>query len=127
VLLPFLHLILFTDNNRYNHKFLYFVNLLYIVFAVIVLGASVGVTSDTHLITLFPLVSDFAYGFVGLWIALFLIALLGMWGCKERSKVAVMWYVGVRASRESENEKRSDDYNCRFAPRYSLSVLLQFL
>ena len=69
-----------------NHKFLYGVNFLFLIFGIILIALAASNLSSSQLIGLFPFVKPTIMATMIMGVLLVLAAGLGGWGTKRRSK-----------------------------------------
>ena len=87
-----------TETTREaNHKALYGVNGLNILFSIIWLAISAGVISETFYMLLFPKIKMCGIINIVLSVLLFLLSILGIAGTHARNKVAIMWWLLLMA------------------------------
>ena len=75
-----------------NHKFLYGVNAIYLIFSIVILATSLEAQGYSELIVLFPKIYGYATAEIVFSVLLAAFAALGIWGTNRRNKVAIMWY-----------------------------------
>ncbi|GMH81930.1 hypothetical protein TrST_g5840 [Triparma strigata] len=79
-------------SREWNHKWLYFSNALYIIFAIVVIASGIANLTAIQLMELFPFTRDIIEGMISLLFFLLIAACAGICGTRSRSKpTLVAW------------------------------------